>query len=102
MGWDRDPEGCYALPNIKYNLCVLCYHLFYSGVDIANMGDSIKKRLKVLKARKLQNFVLLCCIKFYVTPAQTFWLLWGVYSNKVSIALKIKIEFDANKYLIYI
>ena len=64
------------------------------------MEDSIK--IKVSKARKLPNFVLLCGIKFYVTPAQPFWSLWGIYSNKFSIALNIKIEFDANKNLIYV
>ena len=58
------------------------------------MEDSIKKDIKVLKARNLQSFVLLCGIKFYVTPIQPFWSLWGVYSNNLSIALNIKIEFD--------
>ena len=59
----------------KYNLCVLCYHLFHSDVDIAKIEDSIKKRYKSFKARKIPNFVFLCGIKFYVTPTQPFWSL---------------------------
>ena len=80
---------------------MLCYRSFHSDIDIAKIGDSITN-IYVLKARKLPNFVLLCGIKFYVTPTQPFWSLLGVYSNKLFIALNIKIEFAVNKNLIYV
>ena len=82
--------------NVRFGLeqvlCVLCSCLFHSDVDIAKMEDSIKKGIKVKKARKLPNVVLLCGIKFYVMPTQPFWSLWGVYSNKLPIALNIKMN----------
>ena len=37
-------------------------------------------------SRKLPIFLLLCGIKFYVTPTQPFWSLWGVYYNKLFLA----------------
>ena len=44
-----------------------------------------------LKARETKtcNF---CGIKFYVTPTQPFWSLWGLYSHKFFIALNIKLN----------
>ena len=71
-GLDRYPEGCYELSNMQYNLCVLCYCLFHSDVDMTKIEEYIKKNINVLKARKSPNFVLLCGIKFYVTPTQPF------------------------------
>ena len=83
-------------------MCVLCYPLFYSDFDVAKMDNSIKKYINVLKSRKLPNFVLSCGKKFYVTPTQQFFSLRGVCSNKLSIALNIKMDVSNNKYSIYV
>ena len=55
------------------NLCVLCYNLFHSYVDILNIKDSISTRFKMLKSRKSPISLLVCGIKFYVTPTQPFF-----------------------------
>ena len=43
-------------PTCNVNLCVLCNHLFYSGVEIVNMEDSISTIFKRLKSRKVAKF----------------------------------------------
>ena len=55
-----------------------------------------------INPEKPQNFVLLCGVIFYVTPTQPFWPLRGVYYHKLFVVLNKKIEFDANKQLIYV
>ena len=80
------------VPTCNVHLCVLCYRLFCSGFDIVNMEDSTSTRFKRLKARKLPNCVLLCGIKLYVTNAQIFWSLWGLYSHKLFLIQNQKLN----------
>ena len=69
--WDVIDIYKYVMYCPKYNVifCVLCCHLFHSGVYIMKMEDSISE--KILKT-KLENhqFLYLCVYKF----------LWNVYT----------------------
>ena len=58
--------------------------------------------MKGLKSIKAPNFVLFCGINFYVMPTQPFQSPWGVYSNKLFLALNIRIKSSANKQLIFV
>ena len=88
----------------RYNItCACCVTIYFIMMLILRRWRTLfKKDIKVLKSRKLLNFVLLCGIKFYVTPTQPFWPLWGVYSNKLFLALNIKFQSADNKILIYV
>ena len=35
----------------------------------------------------------MCGINFYLSPAQPFWPLWGVYSYKLFLTINIKLNF---------
>ena len=86
----------------KFNItCVGCVTVdFIMMLILWRYRTIFKGYRKVLKSRKLPNFVLLCGIELYVTPTQPFWSLWGVYSNKLFLHLNIKNEFSDDKYLI--
>ena len=55
VGIDTQKDVIY-IPTRNFNLCVFCYHLFHSDIDILNTEDSISKRFKGLKARKTTKF----------------------------------------------
>ena len=80
---------------------MLCYRLLNSDVAKAKIEGSIKRRYESFKIQKIIFLTLLCGIKFYETLTQQFWSLWGVFSNKLFLALNRIIDFSANKNVIY-
>ena len=69
MDTQRDVMHC-----TTYNItCVCCVTVYFILMLILiRWRNKLKKDIKVLKSRKLPNFVLLYGIKLYVTPTQPF------------------------------
>ena len=64
-------------PTCNFNLCVLCYHLFYSDDDIVNMEDSISTRFKVKKIQKITKFCTFVWYKFLCNAYTTILVTMG-------------------------
>ena len=62
-------------PTCNVKFCVFLIVNFIMVLIFVNMEDSISTIYKVLKAKKLPNVILLCDIKFYVSPTLPFWSL---------------------------